>query len=298
MASKLSSVSAGSAPVEVIRERADGSRWEVASRPPAERLRDEVLRYQGYAEQSAGVARRRHYPLAAIPLIITLGPPLAVASDGGRPETAVAHDAFIAGIHDRFSMSEFPALQRGVQVDFTPLGAYRLLGRPMSEIAGQVVELADVFGSEAIELRERLYAAPDWGARFDVLDAAIEARLARGQSPTRGLEWAWGRLQATGGTASIAGLAGSLGWSHRRQIAGFREEVGIAPKVAARIVRFEYATRLIDAAPAEVRWVDLAVECGYYDQAHLVRDFKRFTGEPPTQYLARLLPEGGGVSGD
>jgi AraC-like DNA-binding protein len=87
-----------------------------------------------------------------------------------------------------------------------------------------------------------------------------------------------------------------VGWSRRHLAARFRDQVGLPPKVVARVLRFQCALRLMgtDGGPA---WSDVALACGYYDQAHLNREFRSLAGCAPTRYFAARLPDGGGDSG-
>jgi len=103
-------------------------------------------------------------------------------------------------------------------------------------------------------------------------------------------------MRSSGGRANVSGLVDELGWSHRRLIARFREGIGLAPKTLGRVLRFERVSRLLQAVQ-EPRLAEVALDCGYYDQAHLNRDFREFTGTTPGEYLARRLPPGGGVAG-
>jgi len=110
--------------------------------------------------------------------------------------------------------------------------------------------------------------------------------------PSPPVAWAWSRLRASGGTTAIAPLARAAGWSQKHLIARFRAELGLAPKRLARLLRFErFTTRL--RAQRRLTWVALALDCGYYDQAHLIRDCRAFAGCTPPRLLARLLPAGG-----
>ncbi len=102
-------------------------------------------------------------------------------------------------------------------------------------------------------------------------------------------------MLATDGSAPIAGLAAEAGWSRRHLTSRFRTEIGLTPKTVARILRFERVTRTLKADGGH-GLADLAYACGYADQAHLNRDFRAFAGTTPTDYVARLLPGGAGVS--
>ena len=94
----------------------------------------------------------------------------------------------------------------------------------------------------------------------------------------------------------IGALASEIGWSRKHLIARFREHIGLPPKTAARVLRFGRAVQQIESAE-RVRWAEIAYECGYYDQAHFNRDFREFTGGTPSEFLARRIPDGGGLLG-
>jgi AraC-like DNA-binding protein len=253
----------------------------VAPRP----LRGFVRSYTGYDEWSARPLCRREVPSGDVTLILSPDSELRV------PER---HVSFVAALHDRYSLVEHPGRQRGVEVRLTPLGAHALFGLPMHELTNRVVELDDLAGSEYAELAARIWDVAGWERRFAILDAALTARLAAARPVSGELAWAWGRLRASEGRAGIGDLAADLGWSHRRLIARFREQIGLPPKTLARVLRFERVSRLLRQSP-EPRLAEVAYDCGYYDQAHLNRDFREFAGTTPSDYLASRLPDGGGV---
>lgn len=96
---------------------------------------------------------------------------------------------------------------------------------------------------------------------------------------------------------SVGDLADELGWSRRHLVARFREQVGLPPKVLARVLRFQRSLRLRGADGRPRPWAEVALACGYYDQAHLNRDFRQFAGCTPTELLAARLPGGAGIAG-
>jgi AraC-like DNA-binding protein len=156
----------------------------------------------------------------------------------------------------------------------------------MAELSGQLVDLADVLGPEGRRLGERLRETPTWRQRFTLLDRFLLGRLEEGLRPSPEVCRAWERLVASGGTVPIAELAEEAGWSHKHLIAKFRQQVGLRPKTAARLVRFERVLGRLDERRG-LDWGLLAREAGYADQAHLVRDFHQFTGTTPTRFLAQ-----------
>ncbi len=262
--------------------------WEAIRRGPDARLRGAVLSYTGYVEHAAAPMRRLEVPFAGIPLILSLGPSLLV--DGVR------HRSFVAGLGDTATLTEYAGEQRGIQVDLTPLGARRLLGLPMSELARRVVALEDVIGALAPRLVERLHDAAGWEARFALLDDVLLGRLAGARPVAPEIEHAWVRLKRADGAVAVATLAAEVGWSRRHLGARFQHDVGLPPKAVARILRFERVTRTLRAGCGGAL-ADIAYACGYADQAHLNRDFRAFAGTTPTAFVARLLPGGAGVAG-
>ncbi|MDX6706312.1 MAG: hypothetical protein QOI48_2158 [Solirubrobacteraceae bacterium] len=263
--------------------------WQAVSRTPDARLRHNVLSYTGYVERAAAPMRRLEVPFAGIPLILSLGPSLLV--DGVR------HQSFVAGLDDAVTVTEYAGEQCGIQVNLSPLGARRLLGLPMAELARRVVALQDVLGDRAEQLVERLHDAQGWEARFALLDAVLLRRLDEAAPVAAGIEHAWARLKASQGAVRIGVLAEEVGWSRRHLAARFQAEVGLPPKAVARILRFERVTQTLRTAGAN-GLAEVAYACGYADQAHLNRDFRAFAGTTPTDFAARLLPGGAGVAGN
>jgi AraC-like DNA-binding protein len=183
--------------------------------------------------------------------------------------------------------------QHGLQVDLTPVGAHVLFGLSMSALSNRVVALDQILGGAGALLAEQLYEAASWEERFACLDAKLAHRLGAGSEPSPAVAWAWDRLVETGGRLPVRALAEELGSSRQYIVAKFRDQVGLPPKTIARIVRFRRALQLLGREDRSL--AALAHECGYYDQAHLNRDFRDFTGGTPTEHLARRLPGGAGV---
>lgn len=185
---------------------------------------------------------------------------------------------------------------RNVSIELTPLGARRLLGIPAAELAGQIVDLDAVLGKVAAELTERLAMAPNWEACCSVLDETLGALATRISDLCRTDDRAlrtWHRILITGGAAQIGDLAVESGYSHRQLREKFVREYGISPKLAARIVRFERSSALVkDLERSRYRATipatslsEIATRCGYYDQAHMTRDWNDLAGCPPSEWL-------------
>jgi AraC-like DNA-binding protein len=282
--------------VHVARHDSEEHSFEMATRDSASHLRTHVRNYTGYVERTAAPLRRREVPSVDVTLIISPDSKLVLPDvrDPSRPPAR--HVSFVAALHDRYALVEHGGFQHGIEVRLTPFGAHALFGVPMHELTNRVVELDDLFGQRAYELVARLWDEPTWDARFELLDGLIGARIADARPGSKGVAWAWRRLRETRGLVAVGGLADELGWSHRRLIARFREQVGLPPKTVGRLCRFEHVSRALMSA-SDPRLVEVALEGGYYDQAHLNRDFREFAGTTPSEFLAARLPEGGGVTG-
>jgi AraC-like DNA-binding protein len=173
----------------------------------------------------------------------------------------------------------------------TPPGARRLFGVPMHELANRTIELEDLL-PQAGELTTRLREVQSWAARFDLVEAFLARRLANSRPLSPGVEWSWQRLRLTGGRVPISRLAAELGWSHKRPIFRFREQIGLAPKTVARVLRFNRTVAALGSSPRP-ELADTAFHCGYFDQAHLNREFREFAGTTPTVFLNSRLESGG-----
>lgn len=275
--------------LRVVRHADAGGALEMVSADPDPRLRDAVLDYTGYRERTAGPVRRRELPWPGIVLIFEFGPPVSFLA-GEDDGCGLRHaGGFFAGLHDRSVLTESAGEQSGLHVNLTPLGARRLLGMPMREVANRVIGVEDAFGPAGRRLAETLGNAPDWGARFDILDAAVARRLAETGVPPGLAVAAWNMLQASGGRVPIGAITDRLDCSRKHLIAVFHDQFGLAPKTVARILRFHRAIELYDRGIC-AGWADVAYECGYADQAHFVNDFRHFAGVSPTLFLARRRP--------
>jgi AraC-like DNA-binding protein len=252
--------------------------------------------YQGWIEQTSRSVRRREVPSGFIPLILNFGSAFRMIDPGDPAGPGQSRRSFVAGLHESFALVESTGSSICMQVNITPLAAHLVLGVPMDSLANRVVELDDVLGATSRRLVERLGNASSWEERFDILDSFLAERLLKARPISAGIIWAWETLNETVGQVPIGTLAERLGCSHKHLIALFHAQVGLPPKMLARVLRFQRVIEQLKADDGR-RWVEIAHDCGYYDQAHLIRDFRSFAGSSPTEFLGRQLPDGG-VSGD
>ncbi|MEU9132601.1 helix-turn-helix domain-containing protein [Kitasatospora sp. NPDC048540] len=252
---------------------------------PAEQLRPYVARYSGYRQYGLAPARHRGLPSPWLTFILTLDEPLTVAAHPDPRQPGADYDTLLGGLHTTPALITHQGSQSGIQLALDPLGARALLGMPAGELARLDLSAGEVLGPAAAELRERVLAAPDWPGRFAVLDTLLPTLCREVRGPAPEVRRAWRLLTASGGALPVGELAREVGWSRRHLLARFRQETGLSPKEAARVIRFDRARRLLAAAPATAL-ADLAAATGYFDQAHLAREFRALAGCPPSVWLA------------
>jgi AraC-like DNA-binding protein len=212
-------------------------------------------------------------------MILSLGDGLWVT--GPTSEGATAVTSFVAGMHDRPALTEHDGRQHGIQVDVTPLAACRLFGVPMCEMLDLVVPLGDVLGRRGEELTARVSDARIGVERFAVLEGLLASLVDDGPQPAPKVAWLCNQLAEPGGNARVTKLADEVGWSRRHLEVRFRQQVGVAPKTYARLVRFRRAVLQLTDHGSKASLARVALECGYYDQAHFNRDFRVFAGCRP-----------------
>lgn len=271
---------------------------EYLRRRPAEALRPFIAWYSGYRQRGVAPAVHRGLPSPYLTLIFTLDEPLTVLAHPDPAQAPADFGTLLGGLHASPALIAHQGAQSGIQVMLKPLGARALLGLPAGELAQVDVPSDAVLGDIASRIHDRVRAADGWPERFSVLDEDFAALLgAEHPVMPREVTWAWRLLLRSGGTLPVARLAAETGWSSRHLASRFRAEIGLTPKTAARVIRFDQARRrLVDPAALggaalglsgpKLGLAELAVTCGYFDQAHLAREFRALSGCPPSQWLA------------
>jgi AraC-like DNA-binding protein len=268
--------------------------WRMEFLAPREPLAPFVRRFNAYAERDTRFARRRELPSRLATLVFNLGSDLRVEHPLGTRTTFRAGAAFYTGLSAAYAVTETDRAQEGAQVMLTALGARRLLGFPLDEVGDRLIDPRDLFGASARDMAERLEEMSSPAGRLAILEKEMTRRLALSRGgPPRDLVWALSRLEATSGRVAVGALARELGCSRKHLTLRFRREFGMAPKLFARVARFDHAVALL-RRDRVAGLAELAGACGYADQAHLTRDFGEFAGSPPAAFLRRKLPDEGG----
>lgn len=250
--------------------------------PPPPELAGLVHDIALYTERSHAPIRQLETASLVVPVLIGFADPFDLAL-GRLPTGDDAHQSFASGLTTKPVHIRSNGGCSCLEITFTPPGARRFLGLPMSELTESLVRL-DAFGDRGIdELRRRLGEERDWTRRHAIAEAFLLGRMRQAPAISAATQWAYGEIVRTGGQVAIDRLADRAGWSRKHLGQRFHAEIGLAPKAVARVARFVRAQSL--ARSGSQGWAGVAAECGYADQAHLIRDFQEFAGTTPAEWL-------------
>jgi AraC-like DNA-binding protein len=166
-------------------------------------------------------------------------------------------------------------------VRFRPGGAAAFVAAPAAELTDRIVALAE-FWRGAPELEERLQEAPP-GARIAIVEHALLGRLRDAAAPDRRVAHVTRLIEQAGGAVPVRALHEAVGLTRRHLERIYLDRVGLSPKTACRVARVQAALERVRAQPA-IPLSRLALDCGWYDQAHMNRDFRELAGATPTAF--------------
>lgn len=250
---------------------------------PHPALRPYVASWVGFRAALDPRAVHHGLPSPTLTVVLALDEPLDVGwLDRGERER---YWTCVAGLHTGPALVRTHGWQHGIQLALTPLGARALLGAPAAALAATMTEHAELPVGLPQCLLENLAAQRDWRRRHLLLERHLLSVLARRHDdPAHDVRpevaRAWWLIACSGGRARVADVAEQVGWGRRRLLEQFRAEVGVGPKEAGRIVRFDRSRRLLDAG---IPLAEVADRAGYADQAHLSREYARLAGRSPSR---------------
>ncbi|MGA7524946.1 MAG: helix-turn-helix domain-containing protein [Acidobacteriaceae bacterium] len=192
----------------------------------------------------------------------------------------------IAGPRTNCFAIDTAAEERVIGIQFQAGGIFPFFREPAAEVANQSVALDCLWGARAALIREQLLAAASPDAMFVILERALLAHLARPLELHPAVAFARGHICHAPHTTTIAGVTQRIGMSQRRFIEVFRDQIGLAPKAFCRVRRFQRVLEAVHRRQS-VDWAQVALDGGYYDQAHFIHDFQDFSGMTPAAYLAK-----------
>ncbi|HLH08541.1 MAG TPA: DUF6597 domain-containing transcriptional factor [Terriglobales bacterium] len=188
----------------------------------------------------------------------------------------------ICGPHSRFFVIDTAEQDCVAGAHFKPGGAFPFFKAPFSEFHNQHISLDVLWGRAAIRLRDRLLEESTPEAKLRRFEQVLLEQIYRPLEQHRAVNYALARLGS--GSTAIADLSSEIGLSTRRLTDLFNQQVGVTPKLFSRVQRFQ---NVVQSLPSEhdIDWAEVALGCGYYDQAHFIHDFRDFSGLSPSTYM-------------
>lgn len=266
---------------------------EHVQHPVPARLAPYVASISGYRLSGFPPGIHVGAPSGCLTLIIDLSDGVLVSGPQLDDPTPRRFGVSIAGLHTRAVSIHHDGHQYGIQVELTPAGARALLGVPAAVLLNDVVHLDEVISID--DWRDQLGSLPSWPRRLRRLEDLLTARVTPDAPAVNEVaEGAWWLLRRSYGRLDVQTLSRRLGCSARHLSAQCRAELGIGPKAAGRLIRFERSRILLGSASTLAA---LAADCGYSDQAHLTREWRELIGMAPTAWLRRDVLVGHDVAG-
>ena len=271
-------MSRGADDLRITRAESELGRWEIATGGADPALAPGVRGYVGVTS-ALELTAERHLPSGEAAIIVNLGEAYDVLGPSG---TLKIGRVALMGVHDAPFTTVCGGCKELVLVRLTPPAARRLAGRPMTELANRWVALEDLDANLARELSDGVAGAADWGGRFRAVERVLGERLAGARASQAAA--AWEAIRHAGGAVRIGDLAWASGAGDRRFTAEFRREVGVGPKAAARLARFNRVLRAMRRTGARPTAAD-AADYGYFDQPHMLAEFRAFARAAPGAVL-------------
>lgn len=261
---------------------------EAAVARPRGVLGQYVREHHGYRQREVEPGQHLGVPSPYLTLIFTLDEPMEIARHADPRQSPGVYSSMVGGLHTSPALIVHHGAQSGIQLQLSPLAARPLAGLPAGELASMDVAAQEILGPLATQVSERIQAAATWSARFAVLDQLLGDALHVERTVPDEVARAWSLLLLSNGTVPICEVARDVGWSQRHLSNQFTREIGLRPKMAARVIRFHRARRVLqrNVGGGRPNIAGVAAQCGYFDQAHLIRDWQQFTGLSPTNWIA------------
>lgn len=262
---------------------------DYSTRAVAEPLRGLVDGYLGYRMMGFPAGIHRGLPSRHMTFIVSIGAPIVVCAQTNPAQHPDSYRCVLSGLQASTALIAHDGSQEGVVIELSPVGCRPLFGMPAAELWDGSFESADVLGQVGDELWERLQEHLGWPERFDACDRVL-LRLRREKPVARELAATWQGIVHGGGALPVSRLAAHTGYSRQHLTRLFQNEFGLGPKLASRVIRFERAQLALRSPRWRGSVADVAVSCGYSDQAHLTREFVDLAGCTPRELIGGDLP--------
>lgn len=199
--------------------------------------------------------------------------------------TSIQQTSFVVGQMKNFMKIEPHGKTGFIAVRFTALGAHHFFGMPMKEMANGETGLKSVWKDLAPEIDERIHFAQSTAERARIIQHYLKTQLSQNGHVDKAISFAIFEIKRTQGALPIDTLASQIGMSTRQLVRRFDQRIGVSPKEFARITKFIGALDRLNSSRNK-SLTEVALDSGYYDQAHFIHDFREYSGMTPGDYLS------------
>ena len=215
-------------------------------------------------------------------IVFNLGSPFTIS--GSDVDNKKLSKSLLIGTHKQYYLLKENKKTHIIGIKFKQGGAYHLFKFPMMQFSNRIVNLSEVLNGESEQLRDMLIKAKNAEEVKKILDYYLFIKVDMLNGASEVVDFVIKKVKAKGSPTSIKELCQAANISNKHLISLFNEKVGLSPKLIHRINKFTKVIDLIQKKP-KVNWTEIAFECHYYDQAHLINDFKHFSGLSPKKYF-------------
>lgn len=252
--------------------------------PPLAHYVELITYYKGYNPPHT---IERLLPDGGIDLIIDLtNVPKHIYDNETLTEIQSCKRAWISGMRTEYiSIQARAAESEMLVIRFRPGMAWSFLHMPVLEIKDKVVDAELVFGNELLSFREQLLEQAEPVQKFTIAEQYLLRRIKNHFEIHPAIRYCISQIGGNPSQASIREITHKTGYSSKHLISLFGKYAGINPKQYVSVLKFQQAVQLLENNPGQINWTSLALDCGYYDQAHFINEFKRFSGFNPSAYM-------------
>lgn len=251
---------------------------------PLSHLVESLYYFEGFAP---GHSIDRFLPDGNVNVIIDLSDsPKYIYDNDTLEEKQACRYAWASGIRTGYICIPSGLDARNMIVNFRKGMSYPFFKMPLTEMTNVVADAEQIFGSGIQELRAALQETDSVDGKFELTERYLLSIAGRSPEDNPVIRHSMERLVREPSGRSLKEISTEMGYSQKHFIQLFKDNVGVTPKTFVRIMRFQRAIEEIERT-GKVSWIEIAVDCGYYDQSHFINDFKVFSGFTPEEYMVR-----------